>query len=75
MRGTRKAPDAGTTGAKDNRKYGQTTCNHLYFTTWVMVFTTLIAGWHITDVWTGLVTALCGLVTIVLTNEIVGGLK
>ena len=73
MMTTKNAPAAGTTGAKDNRNYGQVNCGHLYFTTWLMAFTTIIAGWHITDVWTGIVTALCGLVTIVLVNEIIGG--
>ena len=35
----------------------------------LMTVTTIIAGWHITDVWSGLVAMLCGLVTIWFVGE------
>ena len=40
-----------------------------YYITILMAVTTIIAGWHIVDVWSGLVTMLCGLVTIGLFDE------
>lgn len=35
----------------------------------LMAVTTLISGWHITGIWSGVVTILCALVTIWLVDE------
>lgn len=48
---------------------------HLYYITWFMALTTLIAAWHIKDVWGGIVTMMCGIVTIILTAIMIGGNK
>lgn len=45
----------------------------LDYITFLMGVTTIIAGWHITDVWSGIVTILCGLATVALIDEITGG--
>lgn len=41
----------------------------IFLMTVLMVVTTLIAGWHIIDIWSGAVTLLCALVTIWLADE------
>lgn len=69
------APDVGAPkGSKVNAKI-----NHylgiLYYTTFIMTITTLISIWHIEDVWDGIITALCGAVTMWLSFATIGGLK
>ena len=69
------AHDVGASkGSKENAKISHY-LGILYYTTFFMTITTLIAGWHIEDVWDGIVTALCGLVTIWLSFATIGGLK
>lgn len=63
----KRAPVAGTT--KSPNEY----INSLYFITWLMVIATLISGWNIKDVWSGVVTVICGVVTMALTRELIGG--
>lgn len=41
----------------------------IFLMTVLMVVTTLIAGWHIIDIWSGAVTLLCALVTMWLVDE------
>lgn len=41
----------------------------MFWMTVLMAVTTLIAEWHITDIWSGAVTLLCALVTIWLADE------
>lgn len=41
----------------------------MFWMTVLMAVTTLIAGWHIIDIWSGAVTLLCALVTIWLVDE------
>lgn len=40
-----------------------------------MCVTTLIAGWHIRDLWSGIVALLCGLITIGMVWEVIGGAR
>lgn len=46
-----------------------------YYITILMTVTTLIAGWHIHDVWSGIITMLCGTITLLLSFHTVGGVK
>ena len=48
---------------------------HSYYITLVMAVTTAIAGMNIKDLWSGIVTMLCALVTIWLVYETVGGFE
>lgn len=48
---------------------------HLYYITFVLCITTIIAGWNIHDLQSGIVTALCGIVTFWLNWIITGGMK
>lgn len=41
----------------------------MFWMTVLMAVTTLISGWHITGIWSGVVTILCALVTIWLVDE------
>lgn len=41
----------------------------MFWMTVLMAVTTLISGWHITGIWSGIVTILCALVTIWLVDE------
>lgn len=47
----------------------------MYCITILMAIATVISGWHITDVWTGVVTMICAVVTVLLVNEIIGGFE
>ena len=62
----RRASDAVT--SRDSKKN-----NTGYYITLLMLTTTIIAGWHITDVWSGVICLLCGLITIALQNELING--
>ncbi len=46
-----------------------------YYITILMTVTTLIAGWHIHDIWSGIITMLCGTITLLLSFHVVGGVK
>lgn len=46
-----------------------------YYITILMTVTTLIAGWHIHDIWSGIITMLCGTITLLLSFHAVGGVK
>ena len=48
---------------------------HLYYITFILCITTIIAGWNIHDIQSGIVTALCGIVTIWLNWITTGGMK
>jgi len=61
------APVAGTT------KSSKCEINTLYCITWLMVVATIIAGWNIKDIWSGVVAGICGVVTVLMTIEILGG--
>jgi hypothetical protein len=70
MRNIEKAPAVGATGAsKKDTKMSKTT---IHFITVMMALATVIAGWNIVDVWSGVVTALCGLSTLGLFWSIYG---
>lgn len=45
--------------------------NTLNIITFLMLLTTLIAEFHISDAWSGVVSALCGIVTIILSYELI----
>lgn len=47
----------------------------LYCITGLLALTTIIAGWHIVDVWSGIVTMLCGTLTVWLVNTLIGGME
>lgn len=61
------APVAGTT------KSSKCEINTLYCSTWLMVVATLLAGWNIRDVWSGIVAGICGVVTVLMTMNLMGG--
>lgn len=44
------------------------------YITLLLVITTLISAWHISDLWSGIVTGLLGIITIIL-SFMVGGAK
>ena len=46
-----------------------------YYITILMTVTTIIASWHITDIWSGIVALLCGGISILLINSEIGGLE
>lgn len=48
---------------------------HLHYITWLSAATTIIASWHITDIWSGIVALLCGGISILLINSEMGGLE
>lgn len=50
-------------------------CPHWHFITGMMTITTLIAEWHIKDVWSGIVALMCGLITIAMVMERLGGFE
>lgn len=52
-----------------------TTPSHEYYITILMTVTSLIAGWHIKDVWSGIIALLCSLVTLWLVWDITGGVR
>lgn len=37
---------------------------HAEYITWILTLTTIIAGWNISDIWSGIVTTLLGIMTI-----------
>ena len=69
------AHDVGASkGSKENAKISRY-LGILYYTTLFMTITTLISIWHIEDVWDGIITALCGAVTMWLSFATIGGHK
>lgn len=67
MRDKKSAPVAGTTkGASKKLLYEQ-------FITYLLVIATIISGWHIDDIWSGVVTMLCGTAAIGLFYGMIGG--
>lgn len=72
------APDVGASkGSKEKVLYAKISryLGILYYTTLFMTITTLISIWHIEDVWDGIITALCGAVTMWLSFATIGGHK
>lgn len=49
--------------------------SNFYYITIIMAVTTLIAGWHIDNVWDGIVTMICGMVTIWMSYVTARGFK
>ena len=47
----------------------------LYYITLLLCITTTIAGWNIHDLWSGIIAALCGVITIWLSWITMGGIK
>lgn len=47
----------------------------LYYITLLLCITTTIAGWNIHDLWSGIIAALCGVITIWLVWITTGGIK
>lgn len=78
MRKIRKAPDVGASrgvmkGVKMSTRNDCST--HLHYITALSAATTIIASWHITDIWSGIVALLCGGISILLINSEMGGLE
>lgn len=68
MRNKRRAPHG---EPMQDSRISRTT----YSITLLMCVTTLIAGWHIRDLWSGIVALLCGLITIGMVWEVIGGAR
>lgn len=47
---------------------------HMYYITALLAITTVIAGTHITDIWSGIISMMCAVATIWSMNISVGGL-
>ena len=71
MRPNKNAPAAGT--AQGTKRGITTTPSHSYYITWLMVVATLLAGWNIEDIWSGVVAGICGVVTVLMTMDLIGG--
>ena len=74
MNETRKAPDAATSQGSRKATISQS-LSHSYYITILMGITTVIAGWNITGIWSGVVALLCAMVTIWMVYDYVGGLE
>ena len=46
-----------------------------YYITILMTATTIIAGWHIHDIWSGVVALLCGIISISFSIYMMGGVR
>lgn len=78
MRKIRKASDVGASRGVNERSknvYQNDCSTHLHYITWLSAATTIIASWHITDIWSGIVALLCSMVTIWMVYDYVGGLE
>lgn len=78
MNETRKAPDAATSRGVNERSknvYPNDCSTHLHYITALSAATTIIASWHITDLWSGIVALLCWGISILLINSEIGGLE
>lgn len=71
MNKTRKAPDAVTSKGSRKATISQS-LSHSYYITILMGMTTVIAGWNITGIWSGIVALLCAMVTVGLFYESIG---
>ena len=70
MNETRKAPDAATSQGSRKATISQS-LSHFYYITILMGVTTVIAGWNITGIWSGVVALLCAMVTIGMFYEVI----
>jgi hypothetical protein len=78
MRKIRKASDVGASrGVSERSKnvYQNDCSTHLHYITALSGATTLIASWHITDWWSGIVALLCGGLSVALINIIFGDME
>lgn len=72
MKEYNKASDVGTSEA--NEKGAELSSNSLrYYITVIMGITTIIAGLNISGLWSGVVTALCAIATLMMIYDEVGG--
>lgn len=71
MNKTRKAPDVGASKGSRKATISQS-FSHSYYITILMGMTTVIAGWNITGVWSGIVALLCAMATVGLFYESIG---
>lgn len=46
-----------------------------YYITFLMAVTSIIAGWHIKDAWSGVVALMCALITIWMVWNLTGGIS
>lgn len=78
MRKIRKAPDVGASRGVNERSknvYQNDCSTHLHYITALSAATTIIASWHITDIWSGIVALLCGGISVALINNIFGDIE
>jgi len=73
MNKNKRTPDAGTSEVKQSNRSAKS--GHLYLITYIMSFTTLFAGWHISNWKDAVIAILCGCVTIWLNYIVTGGVK
>lgn len=59
-------------GASEANKRSILSLRQAEYITLLLVITTLISAWHISDLWSGIVTGLLGIITIIL-SFMVGG--
>lgn len=60
--------------AKDSN-VGKEVVDMMYCITILMMIATVISGWNITGLWSGIVTMICAVCTVMLVNEITGGIE
>lgn len=78
MRKIRKASDVGASRGVNERSknvYQNDCSTHLHYITALSAATTIIASWHITDIWSGIVALLCGGISVALINNIFGDIE
>lgn len=72
MKEYKKTSDEGTSEA--NKKGAELSSNSLrYYITLIIGITTIIAGLNINGLWSGVVTALCAIATLLMIYDEVGG--
>lgn len=63
MKNRKRASDVGTSQDSKNKD------NTLHLITYLMAVATVISGWHIVDVWSGIVCLICFMATLALYEE------
>lgn len=74
MKSNKKTPDVGASEAQRKNAVMSKINSFLYYITILMAITTVISAWNIMNLWNGMVTALCAVITIWQIYEIVGGM-
>ena len=70
----KRTSDAGTSKVHEDALISPY-LKHIYYITYILAITTIIAGWHIENIWDGIITIILGLMTIWLSFISTGGPK